>query len=104
MIQVFRSSFLTNLAEKQQTHVLRIDPQRGTIYDRKMRPLALDVAAYSLYADPRMMKAVDIAKAIELLPSLAGLDKGFLRDRLTGGVSQFIAFTDHVTVKVIFGI
>lgn len=83
LIQVFRSSFLTNLAEKQQTHVIRINPERGTIYDRKMRPLALDVAAYSLYADPRMMKPADVAKAIDNLPTLAGLDRKFLRDRLS---------------------
>ncbi|MCX5681273.1 MAG: penicillin-binding transpeptidase domain-containing protein, partial [Candidatus Omnitrophica bacterium] len=82
LIQVFRSSFLTNLAEKQQTHIIRLNLKRGTIYDRKMRPLALDIVAYSLYADPRMMRQKDIEKAIEILPSAAGLDRGFLLERL----------------------
>lgn len=83
LIQVFRSSYLTGLAERQQTHAIRINPERGTIYDRRMRPLALDVAAYSLYADPRMMKPKDIARAIHELPALTGLERKFLIERLS---------------------
>ncbi|HQL41186.1 MAG TPA: penicillin-binding transpeptidase domain-containing protein, partial [Candidatus Omnitrophota bacterium] len=83
LIQVFRSSYLNHLAQKQQTHVITLAPKRGTIYDRQFRPLALDIAAYSLYAAPRMMKPADIEKAIDVLPRTIGLDKDLLRERLT---------------------
>lgn len=82
LIQVFRSSYLNHLAQKQQTHVITLAPKRGTIYDRQLRPLALDIAAYSLYAAPRMMKPADIAKAIDVLPRTIDLDKDLLRERL----------------------
>ncbi|MFA6378731.1 MAG: penicillin-binding transpeptidase domain-containing protein, partial [Candidatus Omnitrophota bacterium] len=83
LLQVFRSSYLTQVADKQQTHVFRIDPKRGTIYDRKMRPLALDVAAFSLHADPRMMGKAQVARAIALLPPILGVSKSFLAERLS---------------------
>lgn len=82
LLQVFRSSYLTKIAEKQQNHVIRIDPRRGAIYDRNMHPLAVDVAAYSLYADPRMMGKKGIAKAIAELPGILDMDRAFLSSRL----------------------
>jgi len=83
LIQVFRSSYLSHLAQKQQTHVITLTPRRGTIYDRRLRPLALDVAAYSLYAAPRMMKPSDVQKAVTVLPGMIGVSRSFLHERLT---------------------
>jgi len=83
LLQVFRSSYLTKVADKQQNHVIPLDPRRGTIYDRKMRPLAVDVAAFSLYADPRMMGKAGIEKATNALPSILGVSKSFVSERLS---------------------
>lgn len=55
LIQVFRSSYLSDKADKQHNHVVDLEPRRGTIYDREMRALALNVAAYSLFANPKAM-------------------------------------------------
>ncbi len=62
--------------------MFNLDPKRGTIYDRKMRPLAVDVAAYSLYADPRRMGKSGAAKAAAVLPGILGISKSFFDDRL----------------------
>ncbi len=54
-IQVFRVDYLADKAEKQHNHIVEIDPLRGTIYDRNMHALALNVGAYSVFANPRSM-------------------------------------------------
>jgi cell division protein FtsI/penicillin-binding protein 2 len=82
LIQIFNSSFLANLAKKQHNHLIVLEPRRGTIYDRNLRPLAINLPVYSLFANPRMMKPEQKARAIEVLSAELGLDKSFLRDRL----------------------
>ena len=54
-IQIFRSSYLAHLAQKQHEHLITIDPKRGTIYDRNLRPLAMNLPVYSVYANARAM-------------------------------------------------
>ncbi len=81
-LQVFRSAHLSSLAEKQHNSLLKIEPRRGTIYDRHMRPLAFNVTVSSLYANPRIMKEEDKDKAVRLLPSLLNIDAQDLRKNL----------------------
>jgi cell division protein FtsI/penicillin-binding protein 2 len=82
LIQVFRSSYLAKLAEKQHNQLIELEPVRGTIYDRKLRPLAINVSIYSIFANPKMMNDVDKIKAIRQLPPLLGIDAKTLEDRL----------------------
>ncbi|HSA31094.1 MAG TPA: penicillin-binding protein 2 [Candidatus Omnitrophota bacterium] len=82
-IQIFRSQHLEKLAKRQHNHSIEIEPIRGTIYDRKGRPLALNIAAYSLYANPRQMSEDDKKKAIAELPRVLGLPPAFLKERLS---------------------
>ena len=82
LIQVFKSSYLERLAEKQHNHFIKLEPKRGTIYDRNLRPLALNVAAYSLYAQPKMMKRQDKERAVQELSDLLGLEPNSIRERL----------------------
>lgn len=79
--QFFRSSFLLKLAAKQQTYFLELEPKRGTIYDRHMRPLAVNVSTFSLYAVPSRIK--DKNAVAEKLNVFLGLDKDFILQRLT---------------------
>ena len=81
-IQFVRSDYLAQRADRQHNHTVRIEPVRGTIFDRNMRPQALTVVVYSLYANPRQMNFETKQKAIASLPALLDLDESFLRDRL----------------------
>jgi len=81
-IQVFNASYLARLAEKQHNYFIELEPRRGGIYDRKLRPLALNVAAYSLYAKPRAMTVQAKKKAIKEIDRLLDLGEDFLRKRL----------------------
>ena len=55
LIQVFRVDYLAEKADKQHNHIVELQPLRGGIYDRNMRSLAINVAAYSVFANPRSM-------------------------------------------------
>ena len=80
-IQFFRSAYLTSLANRQHNNSIKLEPIRGTIYDRKLRPLALNIAVYSLYANPRIMKKEQKEKAIEALVPLLNIPVDELRER-----------------------
>ncbi len=68
-IQLYRSAHLTSLADQQQNHLVEIEPFRGSILDRRLRPLAINVPVYSLYANPRVMTENDKRKtALQLSP------------------------------------
>ncbi len=82
LIQIFRSSYLAKLAENQHNYLIELEPKRGTIFDRKLRPLALNVAVYSLYAKPRVMSKKDKEDAIRQLISILDLSPEFLAERL----------------------
>ncbi len=82
MIQVFRSSYLAEKAEKQHNHVVDLEPRRGTIYDRAGRALALNVAAYSVYANPRAMSEEQKSSAAARLSVLLGIGSAELERRM----------------------
>ncbi len=75
LIQTFRSDYLTNLAARQHRHLVELEPVRGTIYDRKMRPIAFNVSVYSLFASPRMMSEADKETALEHLSEILGVNR-----------------------------
>ncbi len=72
LIQVFRADYLAEKADKQHNHIVELEPVRGTIYDRHMRSLALNVPAYSLFANPRAMTAVQKNRAAQAVVAVAG--------------------------------
>ncbi len=80
-IQLLRASFLSRLAAKQHTYYMELEPKRGEIYDRNMRPLAVNVATYSLYAVPPDI--ADAGAVVEHLRDLLGLEPDFIRERLS---------------------
>src|SRR3989338_4116293 len=73
LIQTFRSDYLTNLAARQHRHLIELEPVRGTIYDRNMRPIAFNVSVYSLFASPKMMSEADKQIILEHLSGILGL-------------------------------
>src|SRR5207249_11922032 len=51
-LQVIQGGRLQHLAQRQQLEVIAIEPHRGLIFDRRGRPLAINVEATSIYAVP----------------------------------------------------
>lgn len=82
-IQFFRAEHLTALAEKQQNYSVPLEPVRGTIYDRQLRPLAINVTVYSIFANPRRMKESERDNAARQLAAFLNLDSAILREKLS---------------------
>lgn len=83
-IQIFRSSYLSNLAQRQHEHLKSIDPKRGTIYDRNLRPLAINLPVYSVYANPRRLnKLVNKDEIISDLAKILKMDEKQLRQKVS---------------------
>jgi cell division protein FtsI/penicillin-binding protein 2 len=84
-IQAFRSDYLARIAKKQHNFFIAIEPRRGTIYDRNMKPQAVNLAYDSVYASPNMMKAREKFEAAHKLGQILKIDPGMLYKRLMKG-------------------
>lgn len=66
--------------QKQQEHTVLLPPERGTIFDRAHRPLAMSVPVDSAFAMPAEIP--DVSVAVRLLAPMLGLDASDLESRL----------------------
>ena len=55
-LQVVLAPELQNRADQQRQRVVKLAPQRGSIFDSRGDPLAVSLATESLYADPVLIK------------------------------------------------
>ena len=81
-IQFFRSAYLEEVAQRQHNHFLDLEPRRGTIYDRNMRPEAVNVPCDSIFISPAAMKEGEKEQAISSLAPALGVDPSSLRNKL----------------------
>ena len=72
-LQVLSGKKLKNLAQRQHTATLQLQPERGMIYDRNGEKLAVSVLADSVYADPA--RITDPEKVSQQIAGLLNLDK-----------------------------
>jgi cell division protein FtsI (penicillin-binding protein 3) len=79
-LQIVQYVDLLARAQRQQQHTVEIAPQRGTIFDRQMNPLAMSLAVDSVYAVPSEIP--DPAMVATLLAPALGLDESDLLGRL----------------------
>jgi len=82
IIMVLEHNHLTKKAERQHQKTVIIEPQRGTIYDRKGRELAISVDLESLYGIPSEMEDPDFVAA--KLSSVLGMSHHSIEKRLEG--------------------
>lgn len=82
-IQFFRASYLDEIAAKQHNYFLELEPRRGTIYDRNLKPQAVNLPCDSVFAAPLEMKEGDKEKAVSQLAAVLKLDAGSLRKKLS---------------------
>ncbi len=81
-IQIFRSNYLAEIANKQHNLFAELEPFRGIIYDINFKPQTLNLPADSLYASPNMMTEKDKEAAIFQLSGILNFSKDYLRGRL----------------------
>lgn len=81
LVQIFHSEYLTKLALKQHNVYIELPAQRGTIFDRKLKPLTVNVRSFSLFAVPYEIK--DKNKVANTLAEILGLDQKFILGRIS---------------------
>lgn len=79
-LQILEASQLSSLAAKGYTGELTFTAQRGTIYDRNGKELALSVEVSSIYGYPK--KIVNSGKTAIMLSRALSMDKATLLERL----------------------
>jgi Cell division protein FtsI/penicillin-binding protein 2 len=72
-LQVLSGEKLKNLAQRQHTAILQLQPERGMIYDRNGEKLAVSVLADSVCADPT--RIADPVRASQQIAGILNLDK-----------------------------
>ncbi len=79
-IQFFKSAYLSRIANQQHNLYITLEPLRGAIYDRNLKPLAVNLPCDSLYASARQIENKE--KVIRQLIDILGLDYSYLKARL----------------------
>ena len=79
-LQIIQYVELLGQAQRQQQRTVELAPQRGAIFDREMRPLAMSLAVDSVFAVPAEIP--DRRMVANLLAPVLGLDAGDLWGRL----------------------
>ncbi len=92
-LQIFRAPSLTHFAQKQYQMYIPLEPARGTIFDRNMRPLAINLTIDSLFSNPREIE--NPLYTAEVLSEVSGLEKRMLLDKFAQDKS-FVWLSRHI--------
>ncbi|RPJ50439.1 MAG: hypothetical protein EHJ95_07065, partial [Methanobacteriota archaeon] len=76
-LQVYKYDYYRKAADNQQVRVIEIQAPRGTIADRKGRPLAVSMPLDTVVVNPTLVP--DIPMAARILSSVLALDEAKLR-------------------------
>jgi cell division protein FtsI (penicillin-binding protein 3) len=93
-IQVLNGHNLKAKADRQHTAMLRVESERGVIFDRNGEKLAVSVTADSVCADPSKIDNPRIAAT--KLASIIGIDRDSLLKKMSGA-KHFCWLARHIT-------
>lgn len=80
-LQAVKYPFYYKIANEEHTFSEKLQPKRGTIYDRNMRVLAVNLNRESVFANPREIK--DKEKTAGILVSVLGLGKDVVIEKIS---------------------
>ncbi len=79
-LQIVQHAEFSEQARGEQTRKIEVSPKRGTIYDRNLQKLAINIPSYSLYARPKRIS--NPQQAARLLAPLVKTKSSVLRKKL----------------------
>ncbi len=80
-LQVLQSNFYYKIANEQHIVSTEIQPKRGTIFDRNMQVLAVNISTDSVFANPRIVK--DKQKVARAMAPILGVSESYILERLS---------------------
>jgi len=81
-IQFFRSSYLKEIAKKQHSLFVELEPRRGTLFDTNLKPQALNISTDSVFASPNDIPDKEKEIIIRKLSVILNVSPAYLRERL----------------------
>jgi cell division protein FtsI (penicillin-binding protein 3) len=81
-LQVVRHDDLLRLAQQQQTKLVDIPAQRGSIFDRDGHPLAKSLPAESIIVNPQLIPDAGVSVTADLLAGVLEMDRSQLFDSI----------------------
>jgi len=109
--QIIRSEYFSTLAVEQQTQDTPVSAQRGVIYDRNGKELAVNTVSYTIWAWPKNVasgktddaKAERLSKTVTTLSELLEVDELTMRATLTQERSlvKVKKYVDRATAEAI---
>nr|HPN73111.1 penicillin-binding transpeptidase domain-containing protein [Candidatus Omnitrophota bacterium] len=97
-IQVVDRDKYSVLAEKQHNQILQVEPRRGTVFDRYMDPLAINMEVESVFCNPRVVtdkKSLSDTLAEELDLEVSDVEKKLERDKAFVWIKRKIEHSDY---------
>ena len=80
-LQALQHRFYFKIANEEHIVSVELQAKRGTIFDRNMRPLAVNLSRDSIYANPREIK--DKAKTARIISVLLSLKEDSVTEKLS---------------------
>lgn len=96
-IQIVHAADLTEAGKEQREKIKTLAPDRGTIFDRNGRELAITVEGRTIGADTDKIDQVD--STAQILAANLGVDAQEIRDRLSGE-RRWVTVARHVDMEV----
>lgn len=105
-LQGVQSSAYAAQGERQRLRTVTLHAQRGAIFDRNGHPLAMDVDARAVYADPSQLlfsggrgegSRRDVPAAVAVLAPLLHVDAAALTPRLASETARFVYLARGLT-------
>lgn len=80
ILQILSFNTFDKMADGQHNMVLKLEPRRGTIYDRYLEPLAINLDVPSIYCDPRGVTNKD--RTADMISNILHVDRADLLAKL----------------------
>ena len=96
-LQLYKTEFFKTKSNNQLKRIIKLFPNRGSIFDRNLKPLALTETSYQIYAIPHEIENKWIlAKKIA---SILDSDRKELSDKLYASKAPFLWLKRHIYEK-----
>ena len=99
-LQVLRHDELQSLAVNQQTAVISVEANRGTIYDRNGIPLAESATAYKVYIVPNKIADEDKQTVIDGLSEILSVERSKIESAVSKTGSSYVALARRIEPDV----
>ena len=96
-LQLFPSYRMISAKRNLFEKAVKIKPQRGIIYDRYGRELALSVSSFSLFADPSLIK--NRTQAADKLSRLLKISRSKILKKIKNKKRRFVWIKRHISQK-----